>query len=123
MTEAEWLASTDPEAMLIALWEFGPSERGLRMFSYACCRRIRRLSSEPWFREGIGVAEQFADGDAEKAEFERLQRQAEQAAEEAEEVELPHFEKIARLGVSNALVFTLDVDAMRGACEDAGWWT
>ena len=38
MTEAEWLASDDPTAMLNAA--FPKTDRKLRLFSAACCRRV-----------------------------------------------------------------------------------
>jgi hypothetical protein len=58
MTEAEWVASEDPAAMLehLARWPTGdpsggreahprlPSDRKLRLFAVACCRQVRRNS-------------------------------------------------------------------------------
>jgi hypothetical protein len=63
MTEAEWLAANKPEPML----EFirgRASERKLRLFACACCRRI--LDRFPHQRERsrrvLEVAELYADG-------------------------------------------------------------
>jgi hypothetical protein len=63
MTKAEWLASTNPKAMLESLGR-SASARKLRLFSCACCRRIWHLIDVPQCREAVEVAERYADGDA-----------------------------------------------------------
>jgi hypothetical protein len=68
MTEAEWLACADPDRML----EFRrgkASDRKLRLFAVACCRRIWRHIKEKRCRRAIEVAERFADG---KVSIEKL---------------------------------------------------
>jgi hypothetical protein len=68
MTEAEWLVSSDPTWML-AFLRGSASERKLRLFAVACCRRSMTLLL-PFlgvYREGMGgaaVAERYADGSA-----------------------------------------------------------
>jgi hypothetical protein len=61
MTEAEWLAATDPEPML-AFHRGKASDRKLRLFAVACCRRILHLFTEHLrFGEAVEVAERSAD--------------------------------------------------------------
>jgi hypothetical protein len=59
MTEAEWLACEDPTPMLRALCGTA-SERKLRLFACACCRRIW-LVAPPVARAAVDVAERYAD--------------------------------------------------------------
>ncbi len=67
MTVAEWLACTEPEPMLEFLKD-PVSDRKLRLFSCACCRRIWHLIP-PYHRKTVEVAERFADGRATREEL------------------------------------------------------
>jgi hypothetical protein len=72
MTEAEWLTSTDPQAMLAFLRDSGrASDRKLRLFSAACCRRVWNLLSDKYSRKALKTAERHADGEVsqEKLKF------------------------------------------------------
>jgi len=62
MTEAEWLACDDPEETLDFLRGQQASDRKLRLFAVACCRRLWHLvgGEESWKR-AVEVAEQYAD--------------------------------------------------------------
>lgn len=68
MTEAEWLACTNPDVMLDHL-EKGVSERKLRLHGCACCRRMVHLLTDERSRQALEVAERFADGLASREEL------------------------------------------------------
>jgi hypothetical protein len=65
MTEAEWLGCDDPQRMLDFL-RGKASDRKLRLFACACCRRIWEQLGEP-HREAVVLAERYADGLVEPA--------------------------------------------------------
>jgi hypothetical protein len=67
VTEAEWLASTDPERMLR---EVGPaaSTRMLRLFMCACCRRVWE-DIDPYYRAAVEATEKYLEGEATDGEF------------------------------------------------------
>jgi hypothetical protein len=60
MTEAEWLASKDPEKMLLAIRD-SVSERKMRLFALACCRRIWDRITDPRCRAAVEFAERFVE--------------------------------------------------------------
>lgn len=70
MKEDEWCSSTDLASMLILL-RARASERALRMFGVACCRRVWHLMDSR-HRDVIDAAERLADGVLSKAEFETI---------------------------------------------------
>jgi hypothetical protein len=61
MTEAEWLACADPLPM-VNLAAPRVSDRKLRLFQVACCRRVWHLLGDPRFREAVEVAEGYVEG-------------------------------------------------------------
>ncbi|HEY7314823.1 MAG TPA: hypothetical protein VH643_36090 [Gemmataceae bacterium] len=75
VTEAEWLACTDPLLMLKSLRRKS-SERKLRHFACACCRDIWHLLTVEHSRTAVEVAERFADGDATRDELEAVWKAA-----------------------------------------------
>src|SRR5437588_418759 len=62
VSEEEWLACADPTPMLEYLrGKF--SERKLRLFACACCRRVWNLLSDRYSRKALTVAERYADAE------------------------------------------------------------
>jgi len=61
MTKAKWLACTDPTPMLKVLRDKA-SDRKLRLFVCACCRRIWHLLEDERSRQAVEAAESFAEG-------------------------------------------------------------
>jgi hypothetical protein len=83
MPEAEWLAATEPGPMLAALWGRA-SDRKVKLFACACCRRIRHLLADGRSRVAVEAGERFADGQAGLGEVNAAADAAEQAAVDLE---------------------------------------
>src|ERR1700716_1201182 len=79
MTEAEWLACTDPQPMLEFL-RGKAGDRKLRLFAVACCRRIWHLLAEEWSRQAGGLVEKHADGMCSDEQLEEAAKRAGWAA-------------------------------------------
>ena len=61
MTESEWLACTDPTILLNFLRDQA-SDRKLRLFACACCRRIWNWVTDKQCRRVVELTEQAVDG-------------------------------------------------------------
>src|SRR5262249_21478864 len=68
MTEQEWIECTDPLTMLGFL-KGKASERKLRLFAVACCRRIWQLLDAEESRQAVEVAALYVDGQASDKEL------------------------------------------------------
>lgn len=75
MTEAEWLACADPQPMLEFLGRKA-SDRKVRLFAAACCRRVWSSLEHEEFRDAVEKAESFADGLIDQDELLRAYKKA-----------------------------------------------
>jgi len=82
MTEAEWLKCTRPGAMLRFV-RGKSTDRKLRLFACACCRRVWDLLSTEENRHAIEVAERFADGLASDDELATAEQNTTRPAKDA----------------------------------------
>jgi hypothetical protein len=96
VTESQWFAGTNPHEMLAYLKEQQPhglssvlswfglqksklDVRKLRLFAFACCRRIWPLLDDERSRQAVEIGEQYLDGAVDKKAY----RQAAEAAHAA----------------------------------------
>jgi len=86
VTEAEWLACEDPTVMLEHLYETFRSdlatERKLRLFAVACCRRVWHLLSDDRSRAALEAVELYVDGSQGAADLNAACRAAADTATE-----------------------------------------
>lgn len=105
MDEAAWLSATDPTEMLSYLSRSGASTRKVRLFAVACCRRYVSILDDPRSRNGLLVAEHWADGLLSTAYIENAKAQAEAAARDVPS------------SATRSVVWTLDNDPWLAAFE------
>lgn len=82
MTEAEWLACTDPLPMLDFLRDRA-TERKLRLFGLACCCRIVRLLTDQRSVNAVLVTDRYLEGTASREELNQAEITARRAYENA----------------------------------------
>lgn len=76
MTEAEWLACTEPQRMLTFLGG-RITDRKLRLFAVACCRRIWSLLPGEQFRHLVELSERYADREVSRRDLMEARQLAE----------------------------------------------
>jgi len=96
MTEAEWLASHKPFWMLNYL-RGRVSDRKMRLFACACCRRIWHLLKEEKLRQRVEIAERAAEGLVSPEELARVRGKS-------RIILLPHRTAARETGDADALV-------------------
>jgi hypothetical protein len=82
MTEHEWQNCTDLELMVEFLWG-KVSDRRLRLFAVASCRRIWHLLTDKRSQKAVEVSEKFAEGQASRQELAAARAAADKAHSEA----------------------------------------
>jgi hypothetical protein len=115
MTEQEWLACTDPAPMLEFLRKSEcVSERKLRLYMVACCRRIWHLLYL-CSQQAVEVAEQYADGLAAWVELEEAVDQllSDRFSERAPRSDLPNDYLTSQAAYYAAVPLHLDVGTAR----------
>jgi hypothetical protein len=73
MTEAEWVACTEPEPMLEFL-RGKSSDRKLRLFACACCRHVWDRLQSGYSHDAVEATEQIVDGLAQGDDIRALYR-------------------------------------------------
>lgn len=81
MTEAEWKLSTDLKRM-IEFIAFRLTERKVRLFGYACCRRVSHLLADPRCRETADTIFRWVEGACPQPDIGSLFAAVESAQEE-----------------------------------------
>jgi hypothetical protein len=82
MTESEWRAGSDPAPMLGFVLGVA-TERKLRLFAVACCRRIWPRLTDARSRHAVELAERSADQPVREAELDAASGEAEGAYEDS----------------------------------------
>ncbi len=85
MNATDWSACKHPREMLGKLRRV--SDRKLRLFAVACCRRIWHLFPHPSFQEAVVAVERFADGQTDWGTVVSIRELAKQSAKDQRRAE------------------------------------
>lgn len=96
MTEAQWLAETDPDRMLAFLQDKA-SDRKLRLFGCACCRRRWNWLPFDECKRAVEEAERYADGLVTREQLNQTRKEARWAIHRADDSQFYAATAAARL--------------------------
>lgn len=118
MTETEWFTCPDPEEMIFFL-RGCISDRKLRLFAVACCRRIWHLMTDQRSQKVVEVTERHIDGLASEEEWQAASRAAREAWSDSSRLVVPflygHAEAFERTPEEQASAYVLH------AATSAAW--
>jgi hypothetical protein len=121
MTEADWATSTNIWEMVGFLRDrCRSSDRKFRLFGCACVRRVWHLLADQRLREGVEIAEAYADGSAGLSELDIAGKRALKTCEQTTAQLLAERDPLEPEGISwaaYAVCHTLDRSA-----SEAAWW-
>jgi hypothetical protein len=120
MNEAGWFSSIQPQEMLTPL-RGNASERKLRLFGVACCRRIWGEIRDERSRRAVEIAEEFAEGRCDKPRLSLARQEGMTASGAARLVATSIPRTVANLSALRAAHVTAEAAnaAQQVAAEDA----
>jgi hypothetical protein len=119
MTEPQWLSSTDP-VQLVECKQAGWSDRKLRLFCVACCRRVVHLCDAKANQRAIEVAEALAEGRVTEEQSAAAVGNMVGIEEDAEQKAAEDHRASARYEAATAIMQTLDLSAFEAAKQVPG---
>jgi len=122
MTEAEWLAATDPKPMISFLRNRRLSDRKWRLFAVGCCRQILNQSVDLRLQGVVEVSERYADKMATKSELSAALKRVQRVRSRFEKAHVTNGQQIERMiepgNAPPLVVATLNI---LGAVETAAY--